>query len=48
MNKIKPSEAYLENPVTSKMELFLTIVNGFNPLTIVTKNSILDVSGVLS
>ena len=29
------------------MELFVTIINGFNPLAIVTKKSILDVSGVL-
>ena len=32
---------------TSKMELFVTIVNGFKPLTIITKRSILDVAGVL-
>ena len=31
----------------SKMELFVIIVNGFQPLTIITKCSILDVSAVL-
>ena len=28
---------------TSKMELFVIIVNGFQPLTMITKHSILDV-----
>ena len=32
---------------TSKMERFVIIVNGFQPLTIVTKHSILDVAGAL-
>ena len=32
---------------TSKMECFVIIVNGFQPLTIVTKHSILDVAAVL-
>ena len=32
---------------TSKMELFLMIVNGFQPLTIITKYSILDVAAAL-
>ena len=32
---------------TSKMELFVTIVNGWKPLTIITKSSILDVAAVL-
>ena len=32
---------------TSKMELFVVIVNGWKPLTIITKSSILDVTGVL-
>ena len=32
---------------TSKMELFVIIVNGFQPLTIITKCSILDVATVL-
>ena len=30
---------------TSKMECFVIIVNGFQPLTIITKRSILDVAG---
>ena len=32
---------------TSKMERFVMIVNGFQPLTITTKRSILDVAAVL-
>ena len=32
---------------TSKMEGFVIIVNGFQPLTIITKRSILDVAAVL-
>ena len=32
---------------TSKMERFVIIVNGFEPLTIITKRSILDVAAVL-
>ena len=32
---------------TSKMELFVIIVNGFQPLTTITKCSILDVAAVL-
>ena len=32
---------------TSKMELFVIIVNGFKPLTIITKCSILDIAAVL-
>ena len=32
---------------TSKMELFVIIVNGFQPLTIITKCSILDVAALL-
>ena len=32
---------------TSKMERFVIIVNGFQPLTIITKRSILDVARVL-
>ena len=34
-------------PATSKMELFVTLLNNFQSLTNVTKNSILDVMGVL-
>ena len=32
---------------TSKMECFVIIVNGFQPLTIITKHSILNVAAVL-
>ena len=32
---------------TSKMEHFVKIVNGFQPLTIITKRSILDVAAAL-
>ena len=32
---------------TSKMERFVIIVNGFQPLTIITKRAILDVAAVL-
>ena len=32
---------------TSKMEHFLIIVNGWKPLTIIIKSSILDVAAVL-
>ena len=32
---------------TSKMERFVIIVNGFQPLTVITKRSILDVAAVL-
>ena len=31
----------------SKMECFVIIVNGFQPLTIITKHSILDVAAAL-
>ena len=33
--------------VTSNMERFVIIVNGFQPLTIITKRSILDVAATL-
>ena len=33
--------------VTSETELFVTLINGFQPLTNVRKNSILDVKEVL-
>ena len=32
---------------TSKMEHFVILVNGFQPLTIITESSILDVAAVL-
>ena len=34
-------------PAAAKLELFLTLVNGFQQLIYVTKNFILDVAGVL-
>ena len=34
-------------PATSKMERFLIIVNGWKPLIIITKRSILDVAAAL-
>ena len=34
-------------PATSKMEQFVIIVNGWKPLTIITKSSILDAAAVL-
>ena len=39
----KTSEAYLEPSQASKMELFVKIVNGFEPLAIFAKSPILDV-----
>ena len=36
-----------KTPATSKMKFFVTLVNGFQPLTNVTKNSMLDLAGVL-
>ena len=33
--------------LTSKVELFVIIVNDWKPLTIITKNSTLDVAAVL-
>ena len=36
-------DAYLEFCQTSKMDCFAKIVNGFYPLTILVKHSILDV-----
>ena len=32
---------------TSKMERFVTLVNGFQPLTIITKRSILEAAAAL-
>ena len=36
-------EAYLEYSQTTKMEMFAKIVNGFQPLTILTKISVIGV-----
>ena len=38
---------YLGTPPTSEIELFVTLVNDFQPLTNVRKNSILDVVWVV-
>ena len=40
-------ETYLGLPKTSKMALFVTLVNGFQLLTIVTNSSVLDFLVVL-
>ena len=37
-----------KTPATSKMERFVVIVNGWKPLTIITKRSILDVEAALN
>ena len=34
-------------PVTFKMELFVTTVTDFSPMAVITKNSIWDIGGVL-
>ena len=41
-DRVKPRTA-----ATSKMELFVIIVNGWKPLIIITKSIILDVAAVL-
>ena len=38
-----PKEEYWEPSQTSKMKLFVQIVNGLQPLTIFAKSSILDI-----
>ena len=51
IDKAKESRTKLEGiawpPQTSKMDSFGTIVNVFNPLTIFTKHSLLDICGDL-
>ena len=37
----------IQTATASKMDLFVIIVNGFQPLTIITKCSILDIAAVL-
>ena len=44
----KPSEVDSEVRQPLKMECFVKIVNGFKPLTIFTKHSILDVDTLLN
>ena len=41
------SQTRSRTPVTSKIELFVTIFNGFQPLKIFTKSSILQVAVAL-
>ena len=43
----KPTRGWSRAAATFKMERFVIIVNGFKPLTIITKRSILDVAAVL-
>ena len=45
--KYKISRGRSRTAVTSKMECFVIIVNGWKPLTIITKRSILDVAAAL-
>ena len=47
LNPIIPSRGGSRNAATSEMELFVIIVDGFQPLTIITKSSSLDVAAVL-
>ena len=47
-NKVSPrNSGGSRAAVTSKMERFVIIVNDFQPLTIITMRSILDVAAVL-
>ena len=46
-NKDHLSRGGSRTAATSKMERFVIIVNGFQPLTIIIKRSILDVAAVL-
>ena len=43
-DKVKKRRDESRAAVTSKMERFVIIVNGWNPLTIITKHSIFDVA----
>ena len=45
--KVRVGRGGSRTTATSKMEHFVTIVNGFKPLTIITKRSIMDVAAVL-
>ena len=44
---VEPIRGGSRTAATSKMERFVIIVNGFQPLNIVTKRSISDVAAVL-
>ena len=46
-NKSKGIRVASRAAAPSKMERFVIIVNGFQPLTIITKHSILDVAAAL-
>ena len=47
VNEYKKSRSGSKTVATSEMEHFVIIVNGWKPLTIITKGSILDVAAVL-
>ena len=49
VNKLAKNKARVgsRTAATSKIEIFVIIVNGFQPLTIITKSSILDAAAVL-
>ena len=44
---LKGSRDGSRTAATSKVELFVTIVNGWKPLTIIIKSSTLDIAAVL-
>ena len=47
INLISVSRGGSRATATSKMKCFVIIVNGYKPLTVITKHSILDVAAVL-
>ena len=47
MNTLQSFRSGSRAAVTSKMEHFVIIVGGFQPLTFITKRSILDVAAAL-
>ena len=47
MNTLQSFSSGSRAVATSKMEHFVIIVNGFQPLTFITKRSILDIAAVL-
>ena len=47
MNTLQSFRSGSRAAVTSKMEHFVIIVSGFQPLTIITKHSISDVAAAL-
>ena len=46
-NLFKQQDANQGSPLISKMELFVTIINGFYQILIVSYKSIIDVAGAL-